>query len=241
MNSKDSEQSTKGLNNNENNFKGHQMSASEPTYMKKNYSVELIEHGVEGNSILDIRIQEQLTHNKANKDMNQVFTSPNGMNTCDTIEEISTDDGIDCENFEDMYNFENNQINTQPNSFHCDSDLASNNQETNIGNQKLRLPENFQPPYRQTDRCAEQHRELIEFKDIPQEGNCLYTSLIKLMQSEMSVEELKKKLLESPKLNLCPNQEEIRHILQTPNEWGNAEILFIFSETFLRNVRGSRS
>lgn len=56
------------------------------------------------------------------------------------------------------------------------------------------------------------------------------------MNNLMTIESLKESLLRSIALKSCPEKEKVKRILETPKAWGNAGVLYVFSETYDINV-----
>ena len=60
----------------------------------------------------------------------------------------------------------------------------------------------------QADECAQENEELYKPINVPEDGDCLFNSLIYLLKSRLSVREFKEKLLNSPQFVL--NSQRIR-------------------------------
>ena len=67
-------------------------------------------------------------------------------------------------------------------------------------------------------------------------GECLFHSLLVHMGSDLNFREFRNILISSEFLQLCENPEEAQYILSRQREWGNADILFIFSRKFRVNI-----
>lgn len=98
------------------------------------------------------------------------------------------------------------------------------------------FPTRFKPSYSQHNDCAEKDKNLEEYKNIPSDGNCLFASLLTLMNNSMSIDTFKESLLRSAAIKLCSEKAEVKKILSTPKAWGNSEVSYVFSETYDTNV-----
>ncbi|CAB0043211.1 unnamed protein product [Trichogramma brassicae] len=89
--------------------------------------------------------------------------------------------------------------------------------------------------YSEQQECADTSATLIRSDDIPSKppGNCLFYSLIKILDLDMTATELRRLLLQSPFLESCNNPREARAILASPSEWGNINCVYIFAHTNL--------
>ena len=90
--------------------------------------------------------------------------------------------------------------------------------------------------YNDASSCAEQEIQLIKAVEIEKDGDCLFNSLLYLINSQMSVNEFKKKLLDSPLIAHCQYPNEVKYILKTPKEWGNSSVIYLFSKLYKSNV-----
>lgn len=84
-------------------------------------------------------------------------------------------------------------------------------------------------PYR-SHSCEYSNLQLT--LDVPGDGNCLFHSL----KGDLSVCELKRRLLESKFLNSCLDAGEVVDILTSENKWGNDDIILLFCREFQCNV-----
>ncbi|CAB0032490.1 unnamed protein product [Trichogramma brassicae] len=94
--------------------------------------------------------------------------------------------------------------------------------------------------YSEQQECADTSATLIRSDDIPSKppGNCLFYSLIKILDLDMTATELRRLLLQSPFLESCNNPREARAILTSPSEWGNIDCVYIFAHTDRQLIRG---
>ncbi|CAB0029472.1 unnamed protein product [Trichogramma brassicae] len=92
--------------------------------------------------------------------------------------------------------------------------------------------------YSEQQECADTSASLIRSDDIPSKppGNCLFYSLIKILDLDMTATELRRLLLQSPFLESCNNPREARAILTSPSEWGNIDCVYIFAHMYDINV-----
>ncbi|CAB0037862.1 unnamed protein product [Trichogramma brassicae] len=79
--------------------------------------------------------------------------------------------------------------------------------------------------YSEQQECTDTGATLIRSDDIPSKppGNCLFYSLIKILDLDMTATELRRLLLQSPFLESCNDPREARAILTSPSEWGNID------------------
>ena len=94
----------------------------------------------------------------------------------------------------------------------------------------------MKPLYTQHNECAEKDIQFVEYKNIPSDDNCLFASLLMLINNSMTIDTFKRSLLRSAAIKLCSDKIEVEKILSTPKAWGNSEVLFVFSETYDTNV-----
>uniref|UniRef100_A0ABD2WP26 OTU domain-containing protein n=1 Tax=Trichogramma kaykai TaxID=54128 RepID=A0ABD2WP26_9HYME len=67
-------------------------------------------------------------------------------------------------------------------------------------------------------------------------GNCLFYSLIKACELDISALDLRKKLLDSPFIKTCGNDVEAVRILSSPTEFGNVDCAYIFASVYTKNI-----
>ncbi|UHM27606.1 MAG: RNA-dependent RNA polymerase [Fushun naranga aenescens virga-like virus 1] len=84
-------------------------------------------------------------------------------------------------------------------------------------------------PYR-THSCK--YSDVVQILDVPGDGNCLFHSL----KGDLSVQDLKRRLLESKFLNSCLDIDEVIDILTSGNKWGNDDIILLYCREFQCNV-----
>lgn len=84
-------------------------------------------------------------------------------------------------------------------------------------------------PY-ETYNCK--YSTVLQTTDVPGDGNCLFHSL----RGEMSVQNLKHRLLESKFLNSCLDANEVIDILTSENKWGNDDIILLYCREFQCNI-----
>ena len=90
--------------------------------------------------------------------------------------------------------------------------------------------------YEGAEECSEKEKQFYRETNINGDGNCLFESLILLINSNMSVKELKNKLLNSTAVERCVEVEKTKHILKTDNEYGETDCIFVFTQTYKINV-----
>uniref|UniRef100_A0ABD2X862 OTU domain-containing protein n=1 Tax=Trichogramma kaykai TaxID=54128 RepID=A0ABD2X862_9HYME len=92
--------------------------------------------------------------------------------------------------------------------------------------------------YSEQQECADTRATLIRSDDIPSKppGNCLFYSLIKLLDLDMTATQLRRFLLRSLFLESCNDPREARKILESSSEWGNIDCVYIFAHTYEVNV-----
>ena len=82
------------------------------------------------------------------------------------------------------------------------------------------------------NECSEKVKKFERITNIDNNGDCLFESLLVLTNSKMSVRELKNKLLKIPALEKCADINKARYILSTDKEWGAADIIYIYAQTY---------
>ena len=88
----------------------------------------------------------------------------------------------------------------------------------------------------QVDECAQENEEFYKPINVPEDGDCLFNSLIYLLKSRLSVKEFKEKLLNSPQFVYCEFPENTKHILETNKAWGDSDVIFLFASEYNKNV-----
>ncbi|KAJ8682227.1 hypothetical protein QAD02_018019, partial [Eretmocerus hayati] len=92
--------------------------------------------------------------------------------------------------------------------------------------------------YTENRGCAEQKIRKVLDKNLPSrpKGNCLFYCLIKICDLGMKPTELRRILSASPHIHDCENPEEAKRILASKKEFGDADVIFIFSRHYKCNV-----
>ncbi|XP_050528041.1 uncharacterized protein LOC126898135 [Daktulosphaira vitifoliae] len=90
--------------------------------------------------------------------------------------------------------------------------------------------------YEQGQNCSMPNIILNQFFDIPGDGNCLFYSLIKVMNLSISSLELRKLLLQSEYLHTCQSPSSAQTILSSASEYGDLDCIFIFSKEYNQNI-----
>uniref|UniRef100_A0ABD2W4N9 OTU domain-containing protein n=1 Tax=Trichogramma kaykai TaxID=54128 RepID=A0ABD2W4N9_9HYME len=92
--------------------------------------------------------------------------------------------------------------------------------------------------YSEQQECSDTRATLIRSDDILSKppGNCLFYSLLKLLDLDMTATQLRRFLLRSLFLESCNNPREAREILESSSEWGNIDCVYIFAHTYEVNM-----
>ena len=96
--------------------------------------------------------------------------------------------------------------------------------------------QSFQAPYEEHDECSMPNALLHHETNIAGDGNCLFSSLIRILHLQISASVLRQQLYDSPYLNACQNPTSARRILSSEFEYGDIDCLFIFSRTYNQNI-----
>ncbi|CAF4915856.1 unnamed protein product [Pieris macdunnoughi] len=126
--------------------------------------------------------------------------------------------------------------------------LDSNEDQENIV--QCRASQNFENVqleknefFTQQLRICEESHECITPKvilhrttDIPGDGNCLFHSLIRVLQLQISTSDLRRQLRDSPYFNSCHNPQEAYNILSSNNEYGDLDCLYLFAKNYNQNI-----
>lgn len=90
--------------------------------------------------------------------------------------------------------------------------------------------------YEEVRECITPEVFLRRNTEIPGDGNCLFHSLIWVLQMQISSSDLRRLLRESPYLNCCHNPEEAYNILSSNNDYGDLDCLYLFSKMYDQNI-----
>ncbi|KAJ8668757.1 hypothetical protein QAD02_000016 [Eretmocerus hayati] len=92
--------------------------------------------------------------------------------------------------------------------------------------------------YTEHSRCSEPELRKLLNRNVPSlpRGNCLFYCFIMTYNLNMGSIQLRRILLGSPHLHDCGNPEEARQILSSDKEFGDADVIFIFSRHYQCNV-----
>ncbi|KAJ8683432.1 hypothetical protein QAD02_019224 [Eretmocerus hayati] len=92
--------------------------------------------------------------------------------------------------------------------------------------------------YVEHPQCAEPKIRKKLRKNVPSSprGNCLFYCFIMSLNWEIGPIELRRILLASPHVNYCGDPKEARKILASDEEFGDADVIFIFSRHYKCNV-----
>lgn len=90
--------------------------------------------------------------------------------------------------------------------------------------------------YEKSHECITPKVILHRKTDIPGDGNCLFHSLIRVLQLQISTCDLRRQLRDSPYLNSCQNPQEAYNILSSNNEYGDLDCLYLFSKIYNQNI-----
>nr|XP_037874150.1 uncharacterized protein LOC110384711 isoform X16 [Bombyx mori] len=90
--------------------------------------------------------------------------------------------------------------------------------------------------YEQRNECITPEVILHRNTGIPGDGDCLFHSLISVLQLQIESCELRNQLRDSPYLNSCHNPQEAYKILSSTNDYGDLDCLYLFSKMYNQNV-----
>ncbi|KAH0546703.1 hypothetical protein KQX54_013941 [Cotesia glomerata] len=90
--------------------------------------------------------------------------------------------------------------------------------------------------YEQRNECITPEIILHRNTGIPGDGNCLFHSLINVLQLQIETCDLRNQLRDSPYLSSCHNPQEAYNILSSTNEFGDLDCLYLFSKMYNQNV-----
>lgn len=90
--------------------------------------------------------------------------------------------------------------------------------------------------YEQRNECITPEVVLHRNTGIPGDGNCLFHSLISVLQLQIETCDLRNQLRDSPYLNSCHNPQEAYKILSSTNDYGDLDCLYLFSKMYNQNV-----
>lgn len=90
--------------------------------------------------------------------------------------------------------------------------------------------------YEEVRECITPEVFLRRNTEIPGDGNCLFHSLIWVLQMQISTGDLRRLLRESPYLNCCHNPKEAYNILSSNNDYGDLDCLYLFSKMYDQNI-----
>nr|XP_037874148.1 uncharacterized protein LOC110384711 isoform X14 [Bombyx mori] len=102
-------------------------------------------------------------------------------------------------------------------------------QENQFHSQQLHI-------YEQCNECITPEVILHRNTGIPGDGDCLFHSLISVLQLQIESCELRNQLRDSPYLNSCHNPQEAYKILSSTNDYGDLDCLYLFSKMYNQNV-----
>ncbi|CAG5020903.1 unnamed protein product [Parnassius apollo] len=102
-------------------------------------------------------------------------------------------------------------------------------QENQFHNQQLHI-------YEQRNECITPEVILHRNTGIPGDGNCLFHSLISVLQLQIESCDLRNQLRDSPYLNSCHNPQEAYNILSSSNDYGDLDCLYLFSKMYNQNI-----
>lgn len=102
-------------------------------------------------------------------------------------------------------------------------------QENQFHSQQLQI-------YEQRNECINPDVILHRNTGIPGDGNCLFHSLISVLQLQIETCDLRNQLRDSPYLNSCHNPQEAYNILSSTNAYGDLDCLYLFSKMYNQNV-----
>lgn len=90
--------------------------------------------------------------------------------------------------------------------------------------------------YEESHECITPKVILHRNTDIPGDGNCLFHSLIRVLQLQISTCDLRRQLRDSSYLNSCHNPQEAYKILSSNNEYGDLDCLYLFAIIYNQNI-----
>ncbi|RVE40302.1 hypothetical protein evm_003534 [Chilo suppressalis] len=90
--------------------------------------------------------------------------------------------------------------------------------------------------YEESHKCITPKVILHRTTDIPGDGNCLFHSLIRVLQLQISTSDLRRQLRDSPYLNSCHNPQEAYKILSSNSEYGDLDCLYLFAKIYNQNI-----
>ncbi|XP_031783920.1 uncharacterized protein LOC116417027 [Nasonia vitripennis] len=92
--------------------------------------------------------------------------------------------------------------------------------------------------YQQRNIYAQPQANLYNYTDIPMmpPGNCLFHSLIKILDLQISPTDLRRQLRESPFLRSCGDPLFTSQILHSDTEYGDMDYLYLFSRVYNQNI-----
>ncbi|XP_046971063.1 uncharacterized protein LOC124538105 [Vanessa cardui] len=102
-------------------------------------------------------------------------------------------------------------------------------QENQFHSQQLHI-------YEQRNECITPEVILHRNTAIPGDGNCLFHSLISVLQLNIESCDLRNQLRDSPYLNSCHNPQEAYNILSSSNGYGDLDCLYLFSKMYNQNI-----
>ncbi|XP_039970108.1 uncharacterized protein LOC120782016, partial [Bactrocera tryoni] len=102
-------------------------------------------------------------------------------------------------------------------------------QENQFHSQQLHI-------YEQRNECITPEVILHRDTGIPGDGNCLFHSLISVLQLQIESCDLRNQLRDSPYLNSCHNPQEAYNILSSSNDYGDLDCLYLFSKMYNQNI-----
>lgn len=102
-------------------------------------------------------------------------------------------------------------------------------QENQFHSQQLHI-------YEQRNECITPEVILHRNTGITGDGNCLFHSLISVLQLQIESCDLRNQLRDSPYLNSCHNPQEAYNILSSSNDYGDLDCLYLFSKMYNQNI-----
>ena len=88
--------------------------------------------------------------------------------------------------------------------------------------------EPFLALYVEQDQCAMPNALMYHETYIKGDGNCLFSSLIRILDFQINPSILRQQLVDSPFLNYCLNPGSAKAILSSETEYGDLDCIYIY-------------